>query len=121
MIFFSLTEFEVIVVPSEITTTIGKNVVFNCTVEPLILLETVSISWTKVTPTGTTFLTSMRTLYLKNIQKYDAGEYTCTGESGGKTSEDSGTIIIKGKFLIGKGRGLDIYLPLVLKNLYNGG
>ena len=38
----------------------------------------------------------MRTLYLKNIQKYDAGEYTCTGESGGKTSQDSGIIIIEG-------------------------
>ena len=72
--------------------------VFNCTVEPLILLETVSISWTRVTPTGTTFLTSMRTLYLKNIQKYDAGEYTCTGESGGKSSQDSGIIIIEGNF-----------------------
>ena len=47
--------------------------------------------------TGSTFLTSMRTLSLKNIQSYDAGQYTCTGESGDRSSEDSGNIIIKGK------------------------
>ena len=69
---------------------------FNCTVEPLILLETVSISWTKVTSTGSTFLTSMRTLSLKKLKRSDAGQYTCIGESGGKTSEDSGIITIKG-------------------------
>ena len=46
--------------------------------------------------TGSTFLTSMRTLSLKNIQSYDDGQYTCTGESGDRSSEDSGTIILKG-------------------------
>ena len=91
-----ISEFQVIVVPSEIETTIGTDVVFNCTVDPLILLETVSIKWTRVTSAGSTFLTSMRTLSLKNIQSYDDGQYTCTGESGDRSSEDSGTIILKG-------------------------
>ena len=95
-IFFFFSEFQVIVVPPEIETSIGTDVVFNCTVDPLILLETVSIKWTRVTSAGSTFLTSMRTLSLKNIQSYDDGQYTCTGESGDRSSEDSGTIILKG-------------------------
>ena len=75
---------------------IGRDVILNCTIQPLILLETVSISWYKITTTSETFLTSMRTLSIKNVQDSDEGMYKCTGESNGRTSEKTATIIIKG-------------------------
>ena len=65
----------------------------------IVLIDNSSLQdlYTMTLSTGSTFLTSMRTLSLKNIQSYDDGQYTCTGESGDRSSEDSGNIIIKGK------------------------
>lgn len=85
-----ISEFQVVVDPPEIKAKINSQVSFTCTVEPLILLETVSISWTK----SSTFLTSMRTLKFANLKRSDAGEYVCTGENGGITSQGVGKISI---------------------------
>ena len=88
-------KFEVVVNPIEIVTSIGKTVTFTCTVDPLILLETISISWSKKEQNGEeTFLTSMRTLTISNVQEYDQGEYICKGESSGVISTTTGTITI---------------------------
>ena len=75
--------------PPIINAYIGENVTFKCTVEPLALLETISIFWTKSISQKN--FTSMRTLKLTKVIQSDAGDYICTGESGGKTSTDTGT------------------------------
>ena len=81
--------------PIEISTSIGKTVTFTCTVDPLVLLETVSISWSRKDANGQeTFLTSMRTLTISNVQAYNQGQYICKGESSGVISTVTGTIEI---------------------------
>ena len=73
-------DFRVIVTPSVIYAKIGQNVQFKCTVEPLALLETISISWSKSSKNSpNNILTSMRTLTVAQVKSIDAGEYVCTG------------------------------------------
>lgn len=81
--------------PGTIIGEIGTDVSFTCTVDPLILLETVSISWAKKINSELIALTSMRTLSFKSLQQSDAGDYVCTGQANGFTSQANGTIIIK--------------------------
>ena len=66
--------------PSIIYAKIGQNVQFKCTVEPLALLETISISWSKSSKNNN-ILTSMRTLTIADVKSNDAGEYLCTGST----------------------------------------
>ena len=73
-------DFRVIVTPSIIYAKIGQNVQFKCTVEPLALLETISISWSKSSKNNK-ILTSMRTLTIADVKSNDAGEYLCTGST----------------------------------------
>ena len=87
-LYFYVLGFKVVVDPPIINAYIGENVTFKCTVEPLALLETISIFWTKSISQKN--FTSMRTLKLTKVILSDAGDYICTGESGGKISTDTG-------------------------------
>ena len=79
-LYFVFLDFRVIVTPSIIYAKIGQNVQFKCTVEPLALLETISISWSKSSKNNK-ILTSMRTLTIADVKSNDAGEYLCTGST----------------------------------------
>ena len=78
--YFVFLDFRVIVTPAIIYAKIGQNVQFKCTVEPLALLETISISWSKSSKNND-ILTSMRTLTIADVKPNDAGEYLCTGST----------------------------------------
>lgn len=77
-----------VVIPSRQEVSTGSDASFSCSVEPLVLLETVSISWSL----SDQFLTSMRTLKLKKVQASDAGDYRCTGQLNGITSQAIGKL-----------------------------
>ena len=73
--------FKVVVTPTLIKAKIGQNVKFNCSVEPLELIEKVSITWSTSNSENT--ITQMRTLSLDNVRKNDEGTYVCKGEYAG--------------------------------------
>ena len=84
--------FKVVVTPTLIKAKIGQNVKFNCSVEPLELIEKVSITWSTSNSENT--ITQMRTLSLDNVRKNDEGTYVCKGEYAGKISQDQGILEI---------------------------
>ena len=78
--------------PNLIEAKIGQNVKFNCSVEPLELIEKVSITWSTSNSENT--ITQMRTLSLDYVRQDDEGTYVCTGDYAGKISEDQGVLEI---------------------------